>query len=175
MASLIFSLTKLTLFARSIYLIRGFPRRRLKYRANLGSLEKFLLKLYSKLLKSKQPDPNIHYLYKTFRNWVVKDLKDSKSKYFNQYFSLNKCNIQKLWPGIRSIINVDKCKNSYITSISNNNKCVDNPNDIANIFNNFFANIGKTAEKGIPRGSHIPSFYLLSLRVVALPNSFLAI
>ena len=117
-------------------------------------------KLYSKLLKCKQPDPNHRYLCKKFRNKVVKDLKDSKSTYFNQYFSLNKYKMQKLWSGIRSIINIGKCKNSYTTSILNNNKSVDNPNDIADIFNNFFANIGKTTEKGIPRGSHNPLFYL---------------
>ena len=117
-------------------------------------------KLCSKLLKSKQPDPNLHYLYTKFRNRVVKDLKDSKSTYFNQYFSLNKYNMQKLWSGIRSIINVGKCKNSYITSILSNNKSVDNPNDIANIFNNFFANVGKSTEKGIPQASHSPLFYL---------------
>ena len=121
---------------------------------------KFRDKLCSKLLKSKQSNPNLHHLYKKFRNRVVKDLKDSKFSYFNQYFSLNKRNIQKLWSGIRSILNVGKCKNSYITSILNNNKPVDNPKYIANIFNNFFANVGKTTEKGIPRGNHSPSFYL---------------
>ena len=68
--------------------------------------------------------------------------------------------MQKLWSGIRSIINIGKRKNSYITSILNNNKSVDNPKDIADIFNNFFANIGKTTEKGIPQGSHNPLFYL---------------
>lgn len=94
---------------------------------------KFRDKLYSKLLKSKQPNPNLHYLYKKFRNRVVKDLKDSKSSYFNQYFSLNKRNMQKLWSGIRSMLNVGKCKNSYITSILNNNKPVDNPKCIANM------------------------------------------
>ena len=57
-----------------------------------------------------------------------------------------------MWSVIRSIIiNVGKCKNSYITSILNNNKSVDNPKN--------FANIGKTTEKGIPRGSKSPSFY----------------
>ena len=68
--------------------------------------------------------------------------------------------MKKLWSGIRSILNVGKCKNSYITSILNNNKSVDNPKDIANIFNNFFANVVKTKEKGIPRGSHSSLFYL---------------
>ena len=110
---------------------------------------KYRDKLYSKLLKSKQPDPNLHYLYKKFRNRIVKDLKDSKSSYFNQYFSLNKYNMQKLWSGTRSIINVGKCKNSYITSIlSNINKSVDNPNDIANIFNNFFEDYGEGNSPG---------------------------
>ena len=122
---------------------------------------KFRDKLYSKLLKGKQPNPNLHYLYKKFRNRVIKDLKDSKSLYFNQYFSLNKRNMQKLWSGIRFILNVGKCKKkSYITSILNNNKPVDNPKYIANIFNNFFANVGKTSEKGIPQGSHSSLFYL---------------
>ena len=66
--------------------------------------------------------------------------------------------MQKLWSGIRSIINVGKCKHSYMTSILSNNKSVHNPNDIANIFNNFFANVGKTTERGM--GSHSPLFYL---------------
>ena len=124
---------------------------------------KYRDKLYSKLLKCKQPNPNLNYLYKKFRNRVVKDLKDSKTSYFNQYFSLNKHNIQKLWSGIRSTLNVGKCKNSYVTSMlnnNNNNKSIDNLKDIANIFNNFFANVGKTMEKGITRGSHSPLFYL---------------
>ena len=56
-------------------------------------------KLYSKLLKCKQPDPNLRYLYKKFRNKVVKDLKDSKSTYFNQYFSLNKYNLRDNYSG----------------------------------------------------------------------------
>lgn len=54
---------------------------------------KYRDKLYSTLLKSKQPDPNLHYLYRKFRNRIVKDLKDSKSSYFNQYFSLNRYNM----------------------------------------------------------------------------------
>ena len=68
--------------------------------------------------------------------------------------------MQKLWSGTRSILDIGKCENSYITCILNNNKSVNNPYDISNIFNNFFANIEKTTEKGIPRGSHNPLFYL---------------
>ena len=69
--------------------------------------------------------------------------------------------MQKLWSVIWSIINVGRCRNSYLTSILNNNKPVDNPDDVANILNNFFANIGKVTEKVILRGSHSPLFYLM--------------
>ena len=37
-------MTKSILFARNMYLIRGFPRKRLKYPPNLGLPEKSLLK-----------------------------------------------------------------------------------------------------------------------------------
>ena len=57
------------------------------------------------------------------RNRVVKDhIKESKSKYFNLYFSSNKHNMKKLWSGIRSILNVGKFKNSHITSVLESNK-----------------------------------------------------
>ena len=166
MVSLIFSMTKSILFARNMYLIRGFPRKRLKYPPNLGLPEKSLLKWSIEIsfipnyLKVNNQILTFIISIRNLEIGFVKDLKDSKSSYFNQYFSLNKYNMQKLWSGIRSIINVGKCKNSYITSILSNNKSVDNPNDIANIFNSFFANVGKTTEKGIPQGSHSPLFYL---------------
>ena len=46
MASLIFSITKSILFAKYMYLIRGFSRGGLKYPPNLGLLikKKYLLK-----------------------------------------------------------------------------------------------------------------------------------
>ena len=50
---------------------------------------------------------------------LLKIRKNSKSSYFNQYVSLNKRNVQGLWTGSRSMLNVGKCKNSYITSILN--------------------------------------------------------
>ena len=97
---------------------------------SLGLLRKFRDKLYFKLLKSKQPNPNLQYLYKKFRNRVVKDVEESKSVYFNLYFTSNKLNTKKLWSSIMSTLNVGKCKNNYITSILGNNKSVNNPKDI---------------------------------------------
>ena len=50
-------------------------------------------KLYSLIMKSKQPDPNLISLHKKFRNSVVKDNKASKSNYFKNYFLCNRNNI----------------------------------------------------------------------------------
>ena len=56
-----------------------------------------------------------------------------------------------------SILDVSKCKNTYITSILDNKKSVDDPKGTASIFNNFLANVGKTTEKEIPPVNHSPS------------------
>ena len=42
---------------------------------------KYRDKFYSKIIKSKQPNPNLLLLYKKFRNSVVKYVKVSKSNY----------------------------------------------------------------------------------------------
>ena len=62
--------------------------------------------------------------------------------------------MQKLWSGIRTISNVGKCKN--ITSILTKSKSVDYPKNIANIFNNFFANVGDTKERKFPGEVIVP-------------------
>ena len=69
---------------------------------------------------------------------------------------------------LRSIVNVGKSKNSYIPSILDK-KPVDDPNAIANIFNNFLAAVGKTTEKRIPHGNYNHLFYL---RVTTRDQSF---
>ena len=67
-------------------------------------------KLYSQIMKSKQPDPNLIYLHKKFRNSVVKHIKASKSYYLKNYFLCNRNNVKKIWSGTRSIINISKLK-----------------------------------------------------------------
>ena len=57
--------------------------------------------------------------------------------------------MKKSWSGIRSFINSGKVKADYIPSILEKGKPVDNPCAIANIFNNFFVNVGKNTDKDI--------------------------
>ena len=53
---------------------------------------------------------NTEYLYKTFRNRIVNELRSSKIKYYHQYFTDHKSNMKKLWSGIKYIINIKNNK-----------------------------------------------------------------
>ena len=65
-----------------------------------------------------------------------------------------------------SISDVNKCKNSFITSILDHKKPVDDPNDTSNIFNNFLASVGKTSyQKGNPSSESQPTNYAESIDV----------
>ena len=69
-------------------------------------------------------------------------------------------NIKKIWSGIRSIINISKAKADYIPSILESGKTVDNPCAIANIFCDFFVNVGKNTDKDFPCGNCCPTSFL---------------
>ena len=56
-------------------------------------------KLLKRLRKRSDAD-----LYKQFGNRVVVELKESKTKYFHNYFNINSNNMKLLWTGIKSII-----------------------------------------------------------------------
>ena len=101
------------------------------------------------------------YLYKKFRNKVVSETRKNRIDYFNNYFNTHKNNMKKLWLGIRSIVNVSKNNNGiYISHLLQDGKDVDDPKNMANIFNNFFVNVSKKITSTIPRTRKSPLDYL---------------
>ena len=60
--------------------------------------KKYRDKLLRKL--NRNFSQNTEYLYKKFRNRIVSELRSSKVKYYNQYFTDHKSNMKKLWSGI---------------------------------------------------------------------------
>ena len=100
-------------------------------------------------------------LYKKFRNRVVSENRKSKIKYYESYFQSNKSNIKSLWKGIKSIINT-KARNT-IQSISQlvvNGITHQDPQKMANVFNNFFVNVSALVCSEIPRSKKSPIDYL---------------
>ena len=91
-------------------------------------------------------------LYKKFRNRVVSENRKSKIKYFDNYFSTNKANMKNLWTGIKTIIDT-KSKSSLqnISQLVVNGKIHQDPQQMADVFNDFFVNVSSQVCSEIPR------------------------
>ena len=116
-------------------------------------------KYLNKFRRTKSHDSE--YLYKKFRNKVVFETRKNRVEYFKNYFNTNKNNMKKLWAGIRSIVNVgeNKC-GIQISHLTQDGKEINDPQQMANIFNNFFLNVSKKITNAIPRTRKSPLDYL---------------
>ena len=102
---------------------------------------------------NKNPTPSNKYLYKKLRS--------GKVIYFKNYFEQNKTSMKMLWSGIKSIVNVySKTQLSCISHLTSNGMHVDDPVKMANIFNQYFVNVGSNLDKTIPRTRKSPIDYL---------------
>ena len=94
---------------------------------------------------------------KVLKNKIKHLLRDSKSKYFKNYFEDNANNIRNLWKGINEIISNQKNRRADINCIETEDKksreTITNKTEIANKFNKFFSNVaGKLLKKKKIRG-----------------------
>ena len=117
-------------------------------------------KLLRKLRKSHSK--STEELYKKFRNRVVRENQTSKKKYFYTYFQTNKSNMKSLWAEINSIINSKSRKSiRNISQLAVNDKTYSDPQKMASIFNNFFANVSNQVCSDIPKTKKSPFDYLM--------------
>ena len=122
--------------------------RLIKYR------DKLLHKLNKKFSNSND------YLYKKFRNRVVSELRTSKVNYYKKFFSDHKSSMKMLWSGIKSIINIKYNKFHNISQIVQNGVVIDDPKEIATVFNQYFTNVASKIDNEIPRSRKSPLDYL---------------
>ena len=105
---------------------------------------------------------DMEYLYKKLRNKVVSGIREKKIEYYNCYFTFHKSNMEKMWSGIRSIINMNKKAGSSVSHLTHNGKHIRDPMEMANIFNDYFVNVAQKIDEKIPRTRKSPSDYLTS-------------
>ena len=80
--------------------------------------------------------------YQKKRNFVIK-LKDRlKKEYYQKTLDDNKSQSRKLWKTLKTLVPDSKQSNFTPHSLSHNNKEISDKNEIASIFNSFFATIG---------------------------------
>ena len=98
---------------------------------------------FNKLRKCKNPDTKSRLLneYKLLKNELTEQTRQSKKDYYNQYFTENASNLQKIWKGIKEIINIKSKNLTQPTCIIDNGKTLTEPIDIANSFNKYYASI----------------------------------
>ena len=83
------------------------------------------------------------------RNIFTYETRKSKNDYFKNYFEKNKNDTSLIWKGIREFITLKHKNKRQPSIITVKVKDITNPKNIANAFNNFFANIGRSLSKTV--------------------------
>ena len=95
--------------------------------------------LYKKYLKNKTVYED---KFKKFRNYVTLKIRQVKRKHYKSKFDKVKNNIKSTWKVIDSLINKNKNKNCNIETLDIEGRIIENKEEIVNVFNDFFVNIG---------------------------------
>ena len=82
-----------------------------------------------------------------------------KKEYYANIIEMNKNNIKSLWKVMNSIIRNSKMNQSFSSTFTVGNKCMDNMNDIVDRFNEYFVNIGSELSKQIGENPHKDQFF----------------
>ena len=100
-------------------------------------------KAFRKYLRSKNPvlKNNLHRKFKDLKNEVTHLLRSSKKDFYKKYFTVNKNNIQKIWKGIKEIINIKSKNYDYPTCLQDGHVNITDPIAISNSFNDYFTSI----------------------------------
>ena len=98
---------------------------------------------FKKYLHCKNEDrrKTLHEEYKQLKNSVTEVTRRREKDYYDSYFTENKNNLQKIWKGIKEVINIKAKSFSQPNCIIENNQPVTEPRKIANAFNNYFTSI----------------------------------
>ena len=102
-------------------------------------------------MKIDANNPIIIRTYRLFRNRVTREIKKAKKEYYKTYFENNLSNIRKTWKGIKEIINLNNKQGEQVNQLRQNNKIIDNDEEISNTFNKFFTNVGPQLDNDIPQ------------------------
>ena len=86
--------------------------------------------------------------FKLLKNEITQLTRTGKKAYYKKYFSENKGNLQKIWKGIKEIINIKTEIFDYPTCLQVDDVNITEPSLISNSFNDYFTSIAdKILEK----------------------------
>jgi len=114
--------------------------------------------LYIKLKQTPKLDRKYNTLKKKFKAYertVKNNIQKTKREYYQNVFTLHKNNVKKTWHTIKETLN-KYTKIDTPSEIVNENITYDKEQDIADQFNNFFANIGSRLSNQIDNNNVKP-------------------
>ena len=108
-------------------------------------------KLYKELIK--RPTPENKLKYKQYRNKLHHLIRISKKRHYKEKFEQTQGNVKKTWSLINKIINKNKSNKNFPSAFSYNENDITDPYEIANKFNEYFANVGPKLAEKVPSSS----------------------
>ena len=99
-------------------------------------------------------------IYKTYKNKLTSILRYCEKQYYSDLLKIHKNNMKETWKIINDLVNKkSSTRLPYPTEFIKNGSIISGSMNIAEHFNSFFANIGPTPAKGIPKSDrHVESF-----------------
>ena len=118
--------------------------------------------LHRKYINEKNEIKKQEYftLYKQYRNMILTLCRLSKITYFQTFFTENKNNIKATWQGIKTFIDSKGKSNNIPHIVTINDQNENDPEKIADAFNDYFGNIAETTKKKIVKTDKSFSDYL---------------
>ena len=120
--------------------------------------------MYKNYIKSRSPSLKNKYL--KYKNKLVTIIRQAEKHYYASKLSEVKNNLSKTWKVMNEMCGKN-CMRKQITQIKIKDEIIDDPQLIANQFNDYFANVGSNLAKNIPLSSKLPSDFLKG----SFPNS----
>lgn len=122
-------------------------------------------KLYIKSIKH----PTIMKIneYKAFKRILRQVIRNSERFYYKNKFNTCSGNLKETWKNINEILNRDKRSKRISKHFIHNNTKITDHKQIANLFNDYFTNIGPNLANKISNAKYTPKHYLNKL-----PGSF---
>ena len=101
--------------------------------------------------------------YRRYRNIVTRTIKASKNEYYRDKFNQYKGNSKKTWKQLNKILGKSTSTQSNVFKI--NDKLVDDPNVIANKFNDYYSNIASSVANNMPDSNVAYNEFLVPVNV----------
>ena len=67
--------------------------------------------------------------------------RNGKKEYYQKYFSENKDNLQKVWKGIKELVNIKSKNYDVPTCLQLDDEHITNPTKVSNTFNKYFTSV----------------------------------